>query len=106
MKQKKLTAGQRIIASVKGAIESSQGIENGARLTTVHVPRIDLRSVRRKLNLSQSEFAQRFGLPTATVQNWEQGRTKPDAPSRLLLAVIARHPEAVEDALSGFRKAC
>jgi putative transcriptional regulator len=33
------------------------------------------------------------------LRNWEQGRTRPDGPARVLLAVIARHPEAVEDAL-------
>jgi hypothetical protein len=35
----------------------------------------------------------------ATLRNWEQGRTHPDAPTRVLLAVIAKHPEAVEDVL-------
>jgi len=35
----------------------------------------------------------------AVLQNWEQGRTRPDGPARVLLAVIARHPEAAEDAL-------
>jgi hypothetical protein len=33
------------------------------------------------------------------MRNWEQGRSRPDAPTRVLLAVIARHPEAVEDVL-------
>lgn len=44
----------------------------------------------------------------ATLRNWQQGRTRPDGPARVLLAVIARHPEAVEDALrqeSGTRTA-
>ncbi|MBC8167567.1 MAG: type II toxin-antitoxin system MqsA family antitoxin [Bryobacteraceae bacterium] len=98
MKQK-LTEGQRIVASVKDAIDFAAGIENGTRLTTVPVHEVDARKIRRKLKLSQSEFAARFGLPAATIQNWEQGRTKPDAPARILLAVIDRHPEAVEDAL-------
>jgi hypothetical protein len=35
----------------------------------------------------------------ATLRNWEQGRSHPDAPTRVLLAVIAKHPEAVEDVL-------
>lgn len=56
-------------------------------------------SLRRKLGLSQSRFASRFGFTPATVKNWEQGRTQPDGPSRVLLAVIAHHPDAVEDAL-------
>jgi putative transcriptional regulator len=54
---------------------------------------------RRELGLSQSEFAARFGFAPSTVKNWEQGRTQPDGPARILLAVIAHHPDAVEDAL-------
>ena len=63
------------------------------------VPVIDVRSVRQKLGLSQDRFAARFGFTAATVRNWEQGRTQPDGPARVLLAVIAHHPDAVEDAL-------
>jgi putative transcriptional regulator len=58
-----------------------------------------VREVRTKMGLSQSEFATRFGLPPGTLRNWEQGRSRPDAPTRVLLAVIAKHPEAVEDVL-------
>jgi putative transcriptional regulator len=46
-----------------------------------------------------TQFATRFGLPPATLRNWEQGRAHPDAPTRVLLAVIAKYPEAVEDVL-------
>jgi putative transcriptional regulator len=60
---------------------------------------IDVRATRKRLGLSQAEFAARFGFQAATLRNWEQGRTRPDGPARVLLAVIARHPEAVEDAL-------
>jgi len=62
-------------------------------------PMVDVRSLRQKLCLSQSEFAVRFGFTPATVKNWEQGRTQPQGPARILLAVIAHHPDAVEDAL-------
>jgi putative transcriptional regulator len=62
-------------------------------------PIVDVRSVRQKLGLSQSKFATRFGFTAATVRNWEQGRTQPDGPARVLLAVIVHHPDAVEDAL-------
>jgi len=60
---------------------------------------LGVRALRRRLGLSQSEFATRFGFQAATLKNWEQGRTQPDGPARVLLAVIARHPKAVEDAL-------
>jgi putative transcriptional regulator len=91
--------GQEIITSLKEAIAWAGGEDVPVRVTTVHIPATDVRAVRRKLGLSQSEFAARFGFQSATLKNWEQGRTRPDGPARVLLAVIARHPEAVEDAL-------
>ncbi len=57
------------------------------------------RTAGKRMGLSQAEFATKFGLPPATLRNWEQGRARPDAPTRVLLAVIAKHPEAVEDVL-------
>ena len=63
------------------------------------LPTVDVRETRRHLGLSQAAFAAKFGFQPATLRNWEQGRTRPDGPARVLLAVIARHPEAVEDAL-------
>ena len=93
------TVGQEIITSLKEAIAWAGGENVPVRVTTVQVPTIDVRAVRRCLGLSQSEFAAKFGFQAATLKNWEQGRTRPDGPARVLLAVIARHPEAVEDAL-------
>jgi len=95
----KTTAGEDIAASMREAIAWSRGEEIAVRVTQVHVPLIDVRAVRRKLKLSQSQFAARFGFAAASVRNWEQGRTRPDGPARVLLAVIAKHPDAVEDAL-------
>jgi putative transcriptional regulator len=62
-------------------------------------PILDVRILRRQLGLSQSEFAARFGFAPATFRNSEQGLTQPDGPARVLLGVIAHHPDAVEDAL-------
>jgi len=99
---KHTTAGRRLIRSVKQAIAWASGENVPVRVTLVSVERrpiVDVRTLRRKLGLSQSEFAARFGFAPATVKNWEQGRTQPDGPARILLAVIAHHPDAVEDAL-------
>src|SRR5579859_3413817 len=92
----KRTVGQEVIASLKEAIAWADGEDIPVRVNRVAVPTVDIRTVRRRLGLSQSEFAAKFGLQPATVKNWEQGRTRPDGPTRVLLAVIARHPEAVE----------
>jgi putative transcriptional regulator len=91
--------GQEVITSLKEAIAWAGGENVPVRVTTVEIPTTDVRAVRRKLRLSQSQFAAKFGFQSATLKNWEQGRTRPDGPARVLLAVIARHPGAVEDAL-------
>src|SRR6266545_2472016 len=95
----KSRVGQEIITSLKEAIAWAGGENLPVRVTTVEVLKTDLRAVRRRLRLSQSQFAAKFGFQPATLKNWEQGRTRPDGPARVLLAVIAHHPDAVEDAL-------
>jgi putative transcriptional regulator len=95
----KRSVGGEIIMSLKEAIAWASGKSVPVRVTTVQVPTTDVRALRHKLRLSQLGFAARFGFQPATVRNWEQGRTTPDGPARVLLAVIAHHPEAVEDAV-------
>jgi putative transcriptional regulator len=96
---KKPTVGERIIEGLEQAIAWSRGEDVPNQVTLVQVPEIDVREVRRRMGLSQTQFATKFGFPPATLRNWEQGRVRPDAPARVLLAVIARHPESVEDVL-------
>jgi len=97
--RKRPTIGESIIQGLNEAIAWTRGETTTARVTLVQVPEVDVRQVRKQMGLSQSEFATKFGLPPATLRNWEQGRSRPDAPTRVLLAVIAKHPEAVEDVL-------
>lgn len=93
------TVGSRVISSLREAVDWVEGKDVPVRVTIVPVPTVDIRATRRRLGLSQTAFAAKFGFQPATLRNWEQGRTRPDGPARVLLAVIARHPEAVEDAL-------
>lgn len=101
--KKKPTVGGRIIEGLEEAIAWSKGERVPVRVTHVHVPEVDVSKVRRKMGLSQTQFALKFGFPPATLRNWEQGRVRPDAPTRVLLAVIAKHPESVEDVLKDAR---
>lgn len=73
------------------------GIEGSRR----EPPQIDAKAIREQQDLTQQEFAVKYGLEVATVRNWEQDRTRLSGPARILLGVIARHPEAVEDVLKG-----
>lgn len=60
---------------------------------------VDVRGIRQKLKLSQSDFAARFGFTAAAVRQWEQGRRQPHGPARVLLTIIDREPNAVRRAL-------
>ena len=96
---KRPTVGARIIEGLEQAIGWTKGGKDRVGVTLVHVPEVDVREIRMKMGLSQAQFATKFGFPPATLRNWEQGRSRQDAPTRVLLAVIAKHPEAVEDVL-------
>ena len=60
----------------------------------------DIKSLRPRLGMTQEQFARTYRLPLGTVRDWEQGRTRPDAPALALLAVIDREPEAARRALN------
>jgi putative transcriptional regulator len=91
--------GARIVEGLEQAIAWTRGENEDVQVTLVQAPEVDVREVRTKMGLSQAQFATKFGFPPATLRNWEQGRARPDTPTRVLLAVIAKHPEAVEDVL-------
>ena len=93
------TVGESIVEGLNQAIAWTRGENDDVRVTLVQAPEVDVREVRTKMGLSQAQFATKFGFPPGTLRNWEQGRSRPDAPTRVLLAVIAKHPEAVEDVL-------
>ncbi|WP_306025380.1 helix-turn-helix domain-containing protein [Oceaniradius stylonematis] len=91
--------GKQLVESAEEALAIAKG-EKGAPRTVVP-DKIDIAALRRRLGLTQSAFAQRYGLNLATVRDWEQNRRYPDQPARVLLKVIERDPEAVERALGG-----
>lgn len=101
--KKNSSVGKRIIEGLEEAIAWSKGEDVPVRVSRVQVPDVDVSQVRRRMGLSQTQFALKFGFPPATLRNWEQGRVRPDTPTRVLLAVIAKHPESVEDVLRDIR---
>ena len=77
-------------------------VEEG-RVAIVPPPKVDVRAIREKLNLSQAEFAARFGFTASAVRQWEQGRRFPHGPARILLTIVDREPGAVRRALAPAR---
>ncbi len=61
---------------------------------------VDVKAIRQKVAMSQTEFASAFGISVATLRHWERGDRKPRGPALVLLNVVAKEPEAVLRALS------
>jgi putative transcriptional regulator len=92
-------SGESILKGARQALDYARGARDGF---VAHVPReVDVAAIRRRLGLSQAEFASRFGFKLDAVQNWEQGRRRPDGAARAFLRVIEREPDAVQRALAG-----
>ncbi|MCE7988762.1 MAG: helix-turn-helix domain-containing protein [Caldilinea sp. CFX5] len=89
----------QLVESIKQAGEIKRGLRKPSRV--FEFSPLDVKAIRAKLQKSQNEFAQMIGVSVATLQNWEQGRRKPEGPARALLQVAWHNPEAVQEALSG-----
>ncbi len=89
---------EKLVASVKQAGKIKRGEMRASRV--FNVKPVDIRAIRSKLGLSQGEFALMIGVSVSTLQNWEQGRRRPEGPAQALLKVAASNPKAVVDALA------
>ena len=52
------------------------------------------------MDMTQQEFAVRFGLPLRSLQNWERRSRRPEGAVRVYLTVIKNDPAAVLHALA------
>lgn len=101
MTKAKGKVGARIIEALEEAVADARGERTRVRKRIVMVPAdIDVRAVRRRLQMSQTQFAAAFGFALGTLQNWERGHRRPEGAARALLKVIDKRPDAVIEALS------
>jgi putative transcriptional regulator len=92
--------GKKLIRAAKEARAIARGEAKPSNYR-IHLPGdVDVQSIRKRLGMSQAEFAARFGIPPGTLRDWEQGRRTPEGPARVLLKVIETDPKAVERALA------
>ena len=56
----------------------------------------DVVNVREQLHLSRPVFARYLRTNPRTLENWEQGRAKPNAQAALLIRMVAQFPDMVE----------
>ncbi|MCW5886658.1 MAG: hypothetical protein KIT07_00870 [Anaerolineales bacterium] len=56
----------------------------------------ELLALRERLHLSRTVFARYLRTNPRTLENWEQGRARPNAQAALLIKLVERYPDTVE----------
>ena len=59
-----------------------------------------IRDTRERMNVSRAVFARRLRVSTRTLENWEQGRARPNAQAAALILTVRKYPDTLEK-LSG-----
>jgi putative transcriptional regulator len=91
-----------------------RNVEGERALTTAHAGKLTLRTygvaynpapvvtaaellaLRERLRLSRSVFARYLRTNLRTLENWEQGRARPNAQAALLIRMVEKYPDTVE----------
>lgn len=69
--------------------------EQRLRLTSGNFISGDILALRKYLRLTQKQFAFCLGISSRTLQNWEQDRSHPEGPSKVLIKIFTRHPRLI-----------
>ena len=94
---------EELVDSIKEAGKIKRGQKRPVRTRRIAAP--DVRKIRLKAGLSQSQFARMIHVSAKTLQNWEQKRRRPNGPAIALLKVVDTEPELVLRALHQQRRA-
>lgn len=55
-----------------------------------------IRETREKLHVSRAVFARHLRVSTRTLENWEQGRARPNAQAAALILMVRKYPDTLE----------
>jgi putative transcriptional regulator len=63
----------------------------------IRMSKTRIQKIRKGTNFSQPIFARVLGVNVSTYQNWEQGRSEPNAQAKLLLEMVDKNPEFLQE---------
>ena len=55
-----------------------------------------IRDTRERMHVSRAVFARRLRVSIRTLENWEQGRAKPNAQAAALILMVRKFPDTLE----------
>lgn len=99
-----MTKKRDLLAELTDGFDALSDRRAGKRTLRTHVvksrptPKMSARElarVRKAMNLSRGLFAGFLRTSVRTLENWEQGRAKPNAQAALLIRLVQRYPDTV-----------
>lgn len=102
---RKRSAKRDLFAELVEGMEALADARTGKRTLRTHTmeykpaPTVtpkELMRVRKNLKLSRALFAIYLRTNVRTLENWEQGRAKPNAQAALLINLVKHYPDTVE----------
>jgi putative transcriptional regulator len=102
---RKRGAKRDLFAELKEGIDALVDARHGKRTLRTHsiefkpAPTVtpkELIRVRKNLKLSRALFAIYLRTNVRTLENWEQGRAKPNAQAALLINLVKHYPDTVQ----------
>jgi len=82
-------------ASLEEAVEIKNGTKAPACVTRYELA--DVKAIREKLNVTQSEMAKVLGTSLDTIRSWETGRRNPTGLAAKVLATIQANPKFFDE---------
>ena len=55
-----------------------------------------IRDTREQIHVSRAVFARRLRVSLRTLENWEQGRARPNAQASALILMVRKYPDTLE----------
>lgn len=96
---------RNLFAEIAEGFDALAGARAGKQTLRTHevalkpVPSVsadELLALRERLHLSRPVFARYLRTNPRTLENWEQGRAKPNAQAALLIRLVEKFPDTVE----------
>jgi len=86
------------VAAMKGRREGKITLRS-YQVEPAPLPAVDsklIRDTRKKLRCSRAVFARRLHINERTLENWEQGRARPNPQAVALLLLVRKYPDTLQ----------
>ncbi len=88
---------ESIKQGLKEAIQFAEGKEIGAKI--FEPTEIDIKELRKRVKMTQVEFAAAFGISIGTLRHWERRDRTPRGPALVLLNLVSKDPKTILNVL-------